>query len=173
MCAAAREIYFMSDNYVITYNEIYDSYYGYTENEYIALYDIEGNKLYDFKEKNAELYYSNGSDYDMFITRYTVDGIDTYDLVFEGRVEKTFTVTDNEYLDVSRNYYVRYMKSGVTLNGEDVYEYGLYNVKGELMLKSEHYILVVSCDDNGAAAIVRKTVGDTMECEFYRFSMEG
>ena len=129
----------VDSKYIIQSKEYYGDYYnGYTMKN-VAMYDIAGNKLYDFEEKNAEIEWEmNG--YDAFITKYYDKGIETYDVVFKGEVVDTFAVKGNEY--ISHGYYsvyLRYVETGV-----DTFEYRLYNAKGEQLLKNDSYIQVIA-----------------------------
>lgn len=158
-------------NYILTYMEYYDSYYGHVT-EYNALYDIAGNKLYDFKEKKAEIY-TYLMDYDAFITKYSEGGEIKYDVVFEGQVADSFAVGAGESLTWGSAYYERTVKTGTDENGNETFEYRLYNVKGELVLKSEYYISVLASTED--CVIVSTTVEDAVTHEtskkFYRFNM--
>lgn len=161
----------MNGNYILTYKEYYESGYGYVT-EYNALYDIAGNKLYDFKEKKAEIYV-NLINYDAFITKYSKGGEINYDVVFKGQVVDSFTVGAGESLDWGSAYYERTVKTGTDENGNETFEYRLYNVKGELMLKSENYISILASTED--CMIVRTTVEDAVTHEtskkFYRFNV--
>lgn len=156
------------DKYIIQTKKIYDDYGDYRMED-IAMYDIVGNKLYDFDEKKAEIEgYIN--DYDAFITKYYEKGIATYDVVFEGKVVDTFTVKGDEYISCGNNsgYYRRHVETGV-----DTFEYRLYNAKGEQIMKSENSMYVAYSDDDKIIVYVEEYNKTTSEYELkvYTFAM--
>lgn len=159
----------VDDKYIILSEWVYEDNYG-SRKVYQAMYDIAGNKLYDFEEKKADIHHMFMG-YDAFITRYNDKGEIKYDVVFNGEVVDSFTL-DGGAIEINETTYERHVKTGVDENGDDVYEYRLYNVKGELMLTSENDIyIVVEADDY---LIVHTTVEDDVtnenERKFYRFN---
>ena len=131
----------IDSKYIVDLKEGYNEQ-GYFESEEVCLYDIAGNKLYDFDEKNAEICWADDT-YDAFVTKYYQKGVVTYDVVFNGKVVDTFSVAGDEYVSIESWGYIRYVKTGVDENNEDTWEYRLYNFEGEQLLKSEKYMSVV------------------------------
>ena len=165
---ASSRVDIVEDKYILTYDYDYNS----NSLELRVLYDIAGNKLYDFEEKKAEII-NDTTDYNAFVTRYYNKGVETYDVVFEGQVVETFTVGDDEEVYIDDQMYMRIKKTGVDENSNDIYEYSLYNAKGELMLKSDSYIYIAVGNED--FVIVRTSVKDETTKEskvkFFRFNM--
>ncbi len=159
----------IDEKYIVLSEQVYESGYGY-RTVYQAMYDIAGNKLYDFEEKKAEIHHMFMG-YDAFITRYNDKGEIKYDVVFKGEVVDSFTLDDG-FIAVDEMTYERQVKTGVDENGDDVYEYRRYNVKGELMLTSENDINnVVEADDYLIVyTMVEDDVTNETEIKYYRFS---
>lgn len=159
----------VDSKYIIQTEEYYDYNYDDYMTKDVAMYDIAGNKLYDFDEKKAEIV-ANMNGYDAFLTKYYEKGIETYDVVFEGKVVDTFTVKGDEYISYGNDsgYYIRYVETGV-----DTFEYRLYNAKAEQVMKSEDYMSVVYSDDDKIIVYVEEYNKTTSEYELkvYTFAL--
>ena len=130
-----------------------DNYYNYFVGKYYivdgdAIYDLKGNKIYDFKKDASTMYDSWVDQYRDIALIYTYDqsNVMKYSIFANGVV----TELDCVYADNMGDFY--YIEQNEIKNGNNISKYTYYNEDGEKLYEDDEYLslnYVFECDAFG------------------------